>query len=358
MLTTSTDFTLSMSNELGSAAGARPGILVYNCGVLELNLLWLLPGQEVSYGICDILGTLSRYSICSPNVVCAGAFEWSSNDSWTTAGTLHSVVLYFLSLSQNQSAASSHPCCGNSSSFICFCRNLIIHCCTLLVIGPITMLVSSSLLSCPCSVSESSLSSRSSPSSELARSLRLSMIAPSSPEMFFRALYSCVWRFQLSLYHPVLAAPLPLRLPLAFLPLQFLFPHNPRCIILSLYCLKRRFLVISRLQASFWIACCAMPQGLGLFQLPSCSCLHLLDEAVGLTALLIGLSSTLEVAKYSSSEYQLLQYALTLLLREMLDVARYGQYWGKLHLLCQGWYIYSSWRKQNLLFDCQFNGNS
>jgi len=28
---------------------------------------------------------------------------------------------------------------------------------------------------------------------------------------------------------------------------------------------------------------------------------------------------------------------LTLLLGKMLDVARYGPYGGKLHLLCQGW---------------------
>jgi len=42
----------------------------------------------------------------------------------------------------------------------------------------------------------------------------------------------------------------------------------------------------------------------------------------------------------------------------MLDVARYGQYGGKLHLLCQGRYIYSTWTKWNLPFDCQWNGNN
>jgi len=49
---------------------------------------------------------------------------------------------------------------------------------------------------------------------------------------------------------------------------------------------------------------------------------------------------------------------LTLLLGEMLDVSRYGQYRGKLRHLCQGWYVYSPRTKQNLPFDCQYNGNS
>jgi hypothetical protein len=33
----------------------------------------------------------------------------------------------------------------------------------------------------------------------------------------------------------------------------------------------------------------------------------------------------------------------------MLDVVRYGQYGGKLHLLCHGWYVYTSRTKQTSL---------
>jgi len=63
---------------------------------------------------------------------------------------------------------------------MCFCRNLSMRCCTVLVIVPITQPCSSSSLSLPCSVSSSSSSSPSSPSSELGRPLRLSAIANSS----------------------------------------------------------------------------------------------------------------------------------------------------------------------------------
>jgi hypothetical protein len=67
----------------------------------------------------------------------------------------------------------------------------------------------------------------------------------SSPEMSFWALSSWIWYFQISLYHPALAAPVPLRLPLACLPMQCLFPHNPRSIslltVLGKKSVSRRF---------------------------------------------------------------------------------------------------------------------
>jgi hypothetical protein len=46
-------------------------------------------------------------------------------------------------------------------------------------------------------------------------------------------------------------------------------------------------------------------------------------------------------------------HALTLLLGERLDVPRYAEYGGKLHLLCHGWYVYSSGYKHNPLFDIE-----
>jgi len=75
-------------------------------------------------------------------------------------------------------------------SFICFCQNLSVHRFTILLIVPITQPGSSSSLSLPHSVSLSYSSFPSSPSSELARSLRLSPIVTSiSSNVFSGSLY-------------------------------------------------------------------------------------------------------------------------------------------------------------------------
>jgi len=42
----------------------------------------------------------------------------------------------------------------------------------------------------------------------------------------------------------------------------------------------------------------------------------------------------------------------------MLDVARYGHYGGKLRLLCQCWYVWSTWTKQNWHCNFHYDGNS
>jgi len=64
------------------------------------------------------------------------------------------------------------------------------------------------------------------------------------------------------------------------------------------------------------------------------------------------------VAKWSVLEHWPLYVVLTLLLGEMLDVVICGPHRGKLRLLCQGWYVWSTWTKQNLRFDHHFNRNS
>jgi len=170
--------------------------------------------------------------------------------------------------------------------------------------------------------------------------------------MYFRALWTSIPPVQHAWYRPALAEPLPLHLQLAFLHQRFLSQHSPQSILLSLHCLRSAFLVVSSLQATFWISSCAMPQELGLSLPPSRSCLHLLDDVIGLTALSICRICLPKVAKSSFSKHWQLKFALTLLLGEMLDVASYGQYGGKLCLLCQGWYVYSSWTKQNFPLDC------
>ena len=176
-LTGSTGFAFSNGDVSCSVVGSKPHMLVFNCGITEPSLIRVLPGREVPCGIWDIPGTISRDLISSPNVVTAWAAASSSVCGWTMARTLNLDVPYLSFLTQKYLAASSHPRCVNSSSFICFCRNLSMHCCTVLVIVPITQPGSSSSLLLPCFVSSSSSSSQSSPLSEPARSLRLSPIA-------------------------------------------------------------------------------------------------------------------------------------------------------------------------------------
>jgi len=171
--------------------------------------------------------------------------------------------------------------------------------------------------------------------------------------MSFRTLWTSIPRFQHASYRPALVEPLPLRLQLTFLPQRFLSQHNPQSISLSLHWLRSAFLVAFPPHASFWISSCAMLQGLGLSLPPTRSCHYSLDDVVGLTALSIYRICVPGVAKSSFLEHWPFWLAWTLLLGEMLNVASYGRYGGKLRLSCQGWYVYSCWTKQNLPLDCQ-----
>jgi hypothetical protein len=80
--------------------------------------------------------------------------------------------------------------------------------------------------------------------------------------------------------------------------------------------------------------------GLRLLLPPSCACLHLLDDIVGWTTMSIYRICLLEVVKRSFSKLGPLLSVLKLLFGEMVHVATYGQYGGKLRLLCQGWYVH------------------
>jgi len=73
----------------------------------------------------------------------------------------------------------------------------------------------------------------------------------------------------------------------SFLHQLFLSQHNPPSISLSLHSLWSAFLAVSWPEASFLITNCAIPQRLGLFHLPSRSCLHSLDDIIGWTAWLV-----------------------------------------------------------------------
>jgi len=74
-----------------------------------------------------------------------------------------------------------------------------------------------------------------------------------------------------------------------------------------------------------------MHQELGLSRIPNCSYPYLVDDVAGWTALLICHITQPEVARCSFSEHGPFQIVVTIMLGEMLDVARYGQYGGKLH---------------------------
>jgi len=179
MLAGSPGFTFRISAELGAASGETTGNNLCYCGLSEPSLIWLLPGREVTAGICHCLRTISSVCMCSPNVVKGDVAEVVSIRGLTTTGTINSAVPYFISLSRKKLAASPHPGCVTLSIVICFCQQLSMRCCTVLEIVPITHSGSSSWLSLPSSVSSSSLSSSSPfcPSSELARSLRLPPLA-------------------------------------------------------------------------------------------------------------------------------------------------------------------------------------
>jgi len=155
--------------------------------------------------------------------------------------------------------------------------------------------------------------------------------------MLFQALWLSIVPFQHFPYVPALASSLSPRLELAFMPLRSLTPHNSQSISLSLRCLRSAFPVVSPPQAFFWIISYAMPPTLRPFLPLSHSCLDSPNDVVVWNASLICHICPPEVAKGSFSEYWPLYYVWTLLLGEMLDVARNEPHGGKLRLLCHGW---------------------
>jgi len=58
------------------------------------------------------------------------------------------------------------------------------------------------------------------------------------------------------------------------------------------------------------------------------------------------------------SEHRPLYIVMSLLMGSMLVVTTYGPRGGMLDLLCQGWYIRSTWTKHNLRVWCHWMGNS
>jgi len=338
-LSGSTGHAFWIGDESGVAEAPRSALPVSNSGFAEPNLIWLLPARDVPCGIRDIPGTILRDSMSSPNVVRAGAAASSSVCGLMTAGTFNSDGLYLWSCSLKPFAASSHHSCVNSSGCICIFRNISLRCYTVLEIVPISQPGLSSSLSLPCSVSWWSSSSPSSPSLKLAISLRLSPIATIIPWNI--VLWSVVANPVFSAVSVSFCSSLIALLASSnrFLATVVSLSTSSSIQFSLLHCITCAFHIVSLLQAAFWIASCAMPHRLGPILLPSCSCLHLLDDIVVWTAWSICHICRREVAKCSFSEHSPLLCVLTMLLGEMLDVARHGHCGGNLRLLCQGWYI-------------------
>jgi hypothetical protein len=79
-----------------------------------------------------------------------------------------------------------------------------------------------------------------------------------------------------------------------------------------------------------------MPQTVEPFQLPNHFCIHSLQDVVMWNSLSIHHIWLQEASKISFLIHSPWQIVLTMLLGQMLDVARYEQYGGNLQLLCQG----------------------
>jgi len=107
-------------------------------------------------------------------------------------------------------------------------------------------------------------------------------------------------------------------------------------ISLSHHCFRSVYLIVPWPQAAFLIASCAIPQGLGLIVLPYHSCLHSLDDVIGCTGVSSCQVCSPALAIGSVVEHCPVKFALTLLLGEISDFARYGQSEDKLQRVCQG----------------------
>ena len=172
--------------------------------------------------------------------------------------------------------------------------------------------------------------------------------------MFILSFWLSIPLLQQISYLPAHSQSAVLRLQLTIMPQQILYRHNTRSISLSYCFLHSAFHVLSWQQASFWIASCAVLLRLGPCLPPDRTALHSLyafDVWIGLSICPICLVRFVES---SVSKRWLLYIVLTERMGAILDVARYGPDGGQLCLLCQGWYAWSTWTKQNLRLECCF----
>jgi len=109
--------------------------------------------------------------------------------------------------------------------------------------------------------------------------------------------------------------------------------------------------MVSLRKPSFQMVRCAVLPRFRPCRLRGDYCLLLINDYVVWNAMTSCRICPPEVAKGSFWEHWPWNLELTLLLGEMLNVASCGPHGGKLSLLCQDWYICSTWKKQDLHFD-------
>jgi len=239
-----------------------------------------------------------------------------------------------------ESAESHQPGYVNSASFICCCRKRFIQCCTILDSVPITQLGSSSSLSWPWSANclASYLPSPFSPWPEHPWLLRLPlMVCNMSPSVVsgFMVVNPTFWVFLISSSSCLMAASVSLTDVLAT---AVSLSTHPQSVSPILYCFRTVFHVISPLQVSSWITSRTILQGLWRCVSPSHFFVHSPHDVIVSSDLPICWICYIVVVKGSFSEHWPLYFILTMLIDNMLDVARYGRHGGELHLLCQHWY--------------------
>jgi len=99
MLTGWTGVALTLCDKSGTASGMGETMWLSAWRFSKPTLTWLVPCQDVTCGIWDCPGTISKTCISSPNVVGDGVAAVASVWVFRTAGTLSSVVPKSVSLS-------------------------------------------------------------------------------------------------------------------------------------------------------------------------------------------------------------------------------------------------------------------
>jgi len=307
-------------------------------GFPEPGLGWLLPTRNVSCGIWDCPRTISGAYINSPNVLGDGEAPVVSVCSFTTAAACNAIIPYLISLSPKLSAASLHPSCVSWASLICFSQKVCMRCFTVLEIVAITQRGSSSSLSLPSSVSSSSSSSffLFSSSSELARLLRPSptvfsisshgvsdiVVVDRAFSTFLICSSSCILAISASWTH-FFATTVSLSTESS---IHFTFSLLHKQFVFHLFSAERFFLDCELCNGPNTPSDSASKLLLPLFAWRR----RLVDFLVNLLYLPTGSGHSALLENWP------LYLVLTLLLGEMLDVARYGPPGGKLGLVCQG----------------------
>lgn len=231
-----TDCGFLICQQPGAAPSKYDMMHLHNGGFWEPCLIWPLLHWDVPYNICNISATMPTVTISSPNVFGLGANATVSEWGLIAAWTFNSAILFFLALSWRLLALSPYCGCINSWRIICFCPILPMYRCTVFEIPPITLSVSSSLLSFLCSVSSLLVSHLPHPTDprNLKRCFNWLWHHSSPGQMCFQAIWISIPHISRFSYLPPVACSVCLNWQHIWLQQQSPYLHNPRFIELSL----------------------------------------------------------------------------------------------------------------------------